>query len=397
MEKKRGVERKDSEKELFKDIYLKRCEYLLKRRLLKEQEIYNLVRDFFKELLDIEYEFTEQELIEELKSVYMEESTQKRLHRLIKDVFRIQYEEKSLSDEELKKVIGEFQKSIDILVTERPKKSILHKILHSFLRKREPRLAELQKEARTEDRKKDVPVLDSGLKKAIGDRFQEEKKEEDVPDEKPQEKMVVKVPPVKIDWTSGEEQQEKNTSSVWVQTPQVNNGKKKEDKTNSKKAIKNGKSKEHTKEIKKKNNKKTIKRVQKAMQKDKKEKDDAILKIPKGPLTTKTKKMKKKRAVQKDETPPKTAPLKSAVVETAREEIPYQEEEKVSPLDPHARMESLFGEIDSCIAKDDMLNAKKAYNEMHLIYKNLPEETKPKFFQRMHESYRRIKGITPAS
>ena len=55
---------------LRKDI-LRDINYLLKKGLVTNTEVYHIVKDFLKSYMKLEYEFTKDELFEELKSIYI--------------------------------------------------------------------------------------------------------------------------------------------------------------------------------------------------------------------------------------------------------------------------------------------------------------------------------------
>jgi len=113
MEEKRGGNRK-----LFKEIFLKRNHYLQTKRLVKEQEVYNLVRDFFKEYLTLDYEFTEDELMEELKKVYLDNNSRNHLKRFLDNAFKIQYSDNKLEQRQLRLMLQDFKKIVSMLISD---------------------------------------------------------------------------------------------------------------------------------------------------------------------------------------------------------------------------------------------------------------------------------------
>jgi hypothetical protein len=108
---------------LFREVFLKRIRYLHSKRVIKEQEVYNLVRDFFKEFLDIDYEFTEAELQEELKKVFIEEHVRKDVDALLKEIFAIQYDENPLAEDKLRSLLASFRRIVFALIVERKKEN----------------------------------------------------------------------------------------------------------------------------------------------------------------------------------------------------------------------------------------------------------------------------------
>jgi len=118
---------------LFKEVFLKRIHYLMTKRLVTEKETYDLIKDFFKEYLCLDYEFTEQELQDELKKVYLPNDVRKKLNSLLNDIFRVEYTEKQLEDEKLREHLREFRRIIDILVGEEQQDRVLMKILRKVI------------------------------------------------------------------------------------------------------------------------------------------------------------------------------------------------------------------------------------------------------------------------
>ena len=53
-------------KRLLKDMTQKKIRYLLSKHAVKDVEVYTVIKEFFKEYLQAKYEFTFEELIEEL-------------------------------------------------------------------------------------------------------------------------------------------------------------------------------------------------------------------------------------------------------------------------------------------------------------------------------------------
>ena len=125
MEEKRG---ELLNKPLLKEVFLKRTNYLASKQIIKDQEIYNLIKDFFKEFLHIDYEFTREELAEELKKVYLDKNSRQKIDALFEKVFKIQYSDENLSEKELRLILSDFDKLLRMLLPTHKKKSMFQKL-----------------------------------------------------------------------------------------------------------------------------------------------------------------------------------------------------------------------------------------------------------------------------
>ncbi len=110
---------------------------------IDQKEVYNLIKDFFKEWLNLDYECTHEELIDELEKTYLESNFHKRVINFIKSIGIIEYTDKEFSQDELNKQLEELDELLDILV----KGEVTHD--ESFLKKifsHKKNSEELQKE-----------------------------------------------------------------------------------------------------------------------------------------------------------------------------------------------------------------------------------------------------------
>lgn len=140
MAKKRGVEDASSStnKFLLKQNTYKNIRSLLSLDTIPEKEVYNLIRDFFKKYLNIDYEFTNEELKKELKKVYFSHELKEDTSLLFDHLSRIEYLSQPLSQEELRNLLNKFKDIMDELITVHYKKqaSFIEKMkdsLHQFL------------------------------------------------------------------------------------------------------------------------------------------------------------------------------------------------------------------------------------------------------------------------
>lgn len=86
------------------------------KQRLDQKEVYNITKSFFKELLELDYEFTHEELMEELQKIYLEKKHHEKLKLFITKVGMIEYTDKKFSEKELDKLLTELETIIDILI-----------------------------------------------------------------------------------------------------------------------------------------------------------------------------------------------------------------------------------------------------------------------------------------
>jgi hypothetical protein len=102
---------------LLRDATKKRIAYLLSKRTIQDLDVYRLVKDFFKEYLHENYEFTFNELAEELKKTYIEKDIKESLYRLLEDFSTIEYKDEEISEEVLRNTLVIFSKLVDQLLS----------------------------------------------------------------------------------------------------------------------------------------------------------------------------------------------------------------------------------------------------------------------------------------
>lgn len=93
-----------------------KIKYAKSMNKIDQKEVYNLIKDFFKEWLNLDYECTHEELIDELEKTYLESNFHKRVINFIKSIGIIEYTDKEFSQEELEKQLEELDELLNILV-----------------------------------------------------------------------------------------------------------------------------------------------------------------------------------------------------------------------------------------------------------------------------------------
>jgi hypothetical protein len=341
----------------------------------------------------------------------------KRVNALLKDVFRIQYADTGLSEEELRKMLKEFEKAVHALVNEKPRRNVLQRFFHKVFRKYEPPQAmrtprfspelknalETRLEAAPIEKEKEEKMMDAPVKVIEKIEPQALSKEEEK-----EEVESVQIAP----WTDDLPVKDESSSSEWIDEPVVIVKKKgKEEKKAGKKESKADA--EKSRQIKEKKDVPDKRRQKKDRMKkeitsliEKKRKDVDSHSLEGVEATEKRgeeeKAGEKEKEREKDvfsavneERSAGISKGKDAALELmpALPNKPHEDNSR----DPKTRIEELLGKIDDAVGKSDALLAKKLYNDMHLIYKNVGPEVKHAYYSRVHESYGRIKGITPVS
>jgi|FLOH01.1.fsa_nt_gi hypothetical protein len=111
----------DVKQSLRKNI-LRDLNYLLSKGLISEREVYYLIKNFLKNYLKLDYEFTKEELIGELKNIYLPYKIRSDFLNFIDRVFVFEYAHAGYNDEELRSFLLEFKSYIDYLLV--PSKTV---------------------------------------------------------------------------------------------------------------------------------------------------------------------------------------------------------------------------------------------------------------------------------
>lgn len=121
MAEKRGEEASSSasanaNKLILKKAAHRRAEQIRSKAFISSKEVYDLVRSFFKKHLDIDYEFTHDELMKELRKVYLSPELHGQVNGLFKKVSEIEHSDKDFSREELEQLLVEFKDIVDAMI-----------------------------------------------------------------------------------------------------------------------------------------------------------------------------------------------------------------------------------------------------------------------------------------
>ncbi|MCD6590227.1 hypothetical protein J7K74_03525 [Candidatus Woesearchaeota archaeon] len=102
----------------IKEQALEKIDFLLTKKIVTEEELYHFVKEFFKRYLHIDYEFTYEELEEELAKVFIDEDTREMLDKFLEEVSFIEFSDLKFTSEEIKELLKTFALIIDIIIPE---------------------------------------------------------------------------------------------------------------------------------------------------------------------------------------------------------------------------------------------------------------------------------------
>jgi hypothetical protein len=117
-------------KELLRDAAVKKAKFLLSKHRLQERDVYDFVREFFRDYLSLKYEFTFDELQTELGKVYMDAALKAKLKDYIRSIAHIEYVDSAIPHDTLAAQINTFVDLIKLLV---PHHHTLHHPWHRRL------------------------------------------------------------------------------------------------------------------------------------------------------------------------------------------------------------------------------------------------------------------------
>ncbi|MGV8169691.1 MAG: hypothetical protein ACP5N3_06590 [Candidatus Nanoarchaeia archaeon] len=135
-----------SKKEILDDI-IKKIDYYTSKNAVNDVDLYYLIKEFFKEFLDLNYEFSLDELLMELDKIYLDNSTRDHAVEFIEKVMIIEYADNSFSSEYIRELLREFSLLSRSLakITNPEKPSFWKKLSTMFSAKKEQNDKPLQK------------------------------------------------------------------------------------------------------------------------------------------------------------------------------------------------------------------------------------------------------------
>ncbi len=122
-------------KKLLKKSHHQKIDYALAKAFVNDSDVYKLVKDFFAEYLNLDYEFTHEELNRELSKMFIEENLKKNISMFLSKLSYMQFNSVNRpSQDQLREMIKQFKEIISSLIVfeESKKKGFLGKIAEFF-------------------------------------------------------------------------------------------------------------------------------------------------------------------------------------------------------------------------------------------------------------------------
>jgi hypothetical protein len=125
---------------------LRRIDFIKHKAIIEFHEVYQVVREFFKEFLEKRYEFTMSELRSELKKVYISNSTRQDIARFFEELEGSEYASVHYPREDLVMLLEKFRQIVEQLVrVHTVSKTFFERMRSFFLKEQDPQtiIAEL--------------------------------------------------------------------------------------------------------------------------------------------------------------------------------------------------------------------------------------------------------------
>ncbi len=123
---------------------------LLVKQDITEKELYGLIRHFFADFLRLEYEFTYEELSQELNKIFIKQALKQRIDKMLEDLSWFEYmPDHELSQEEKKRLLNDFKDMMDQLIIDlenKPEKSSFFDRIFGKRREEKPAGGDVQPE-----------------------------------------------------------------------------------------------------------------------------------------------------------------------------------------------------------------------------------------------------------
>jgi hypothetical protein len=103
-------------KKILLESIIKKADYYSAKNSVTDVDLYYIVKDFFKEFLDLKYEFSFDELVTELDKIYMEAAQRETVSNFILKIKLIEYDDRSFDELEIKSFIKEFSDIAKMLI-----------------------------------------------------------------------------------------------------------------------------------------------------------------------------------------------------------------------------------------------------------------------------------------
>jgi hypothetical protein len=146
-------------KGLVLETIIKRIEYYSNKNSVNDVDLYYLIKDFFREFLDLKYEFSLDELISELDKIYLDAEQREQTFKFIHKVKIIEYHDSSFSEIKIRGFILEFLEIAKSLIknTDYEHKNFWTRLKSSFRKKQKTDDVDYYKRTHSNEQV-DVPV-----------------------------------------------------------------------------------------------------------------------------------------------------------------------------------------------------------------------------------------------
>lgn len=129
------VVEKPTKKDVANDV-LKKINYHLSKNSINEKEVYDVYKYFFSNYYELDYEFSAQELIQELDKVYIEDKVKQYYLYIASKISIIEYKDNSIVEKERREILEVLKQVVIYLLKNQPApKSNLVKKIKSYFKK----------------------------------------------------------------------------------------------------------------------------------------------------------------------------------------------------------------------------------------------------------------------
>ena len=132
MKKSEGSEHKSVDYINLHAVTHQKINYIISKAHINQADVYYTAKEFFQGLLQLDYEFTHEELLEEFEKTYLDRKTHDKLKDFIKTVGQMEYSTKQFSQKELKVLLEDMRAIINSLLSHHKRKQSLTDKLRSF-------------------------------------------------------------------------------------------------------------------------------------------------------------------------------------------------------------------------------------------------------------------------
>lgn len=115
--------------QLLQQTTCQQIDATIEKTNIAERDVYVIAKEFFKTILELEYEFTHEELLEELHKTYIDQEEYDRLEKFILAWGQIEYQKKTFTQKELKVLLEEMRTVINHLIKQNKTKQSFFKQL----------------------------------------------------------------------------------------------------------------------------------------------------------------------------------------------------------------------------------------------------------------------------